>query len=165
MSNDDGPRTLSHEEEKDLLRIITKAERAVKFNQDAQTILKTDFELNKIDHLLHSLNDCISNNNKERTKIIKQESEMKKSLEELQHEERCLKDALNSFQIFKPAFPKKYKVTVSSPPLLTYVVVYIANVFETSNTQNEMATSTSNSAVRKISLPTCDHYQTISTAD
>jgi hypothetical protein len=75
------------------------------------------------------------------------------------------KRCIEQFPNFQAGLSKKVQSNGLFPPLLTYVVVYIANVFETSNTQNEIATSTSNSAVRKISLPTCDHYQTISTAD
>ena len=102
-------RVLRREDEDELLRIITKAQQALKL-PDAQTILNTDFELEKFDHIWRSLNDCISSNEETRRRMMNREQEIKNRLNDLVEEEQNLRKTLKTFQPYTPPVAKRYKI-------------------------------------------------------
>lgn len=103
------------EARKELLRIARKAETAM---QDADTLLNTDLELDKFDQFFSKIVASIDAFHEERAEIIAKEDELRRKLQQLVDEEKELKSALKSIQIYKPKYPKRYKVTFFSMHLV-----------------------------------------------
>jgi hypothetical protein len=99
------------EVQKELLRIARKAETVM---QDPDKLLNTDLELEKFDQFSSKIIASIDAIQEERAEIITKEDELRRELQQLVDEEKELKSALKSIRIYKPKYPKRYKVMLFS---------------------------------------------------
>jgi len=116
--------------EQELTRISLKAEAAM---PDPDILVNTDLELDRFDKYWSKIITAMDLYDRQRSEIIRKEKALRDELAQLVNEEKKLKSALSAISVYKPKFPKRYKVILFS--FLTNAAVHLvmndlfANIF------------------------------------